>query len=430
MIISLCLAPEPLEIEEVTTNINEIKKEQANLRSYYKNFVDIKQIIDNHSEPILQAKSLTSTILNTRPTGDVGDSNTACHILYELVNGREQECLFFDSTKGMNLHDASTSLVELGVTERPFVLNLTDANGLGSKTYPLAMQNDPRFFQLINDRIVQGRSHGILEDLKNRLSFAHEVDKNQIEILRAYQGSVNFAYVVKQSKSKTLMGLQSSTEKLRKAFSNMSMARVHPLFHRPSFDISMFDSRGNKQFGATPEKHRVGPPGREKEYRTPISWMRYGLKVLGRYESDAWLHPFQDPGNWYRAYHGTGRAQAVDFGDKTADIPNDFAPVDAMASIHKTGFRPARVTAYGGGVYCSPNPKFPDEQGFVRPVKIKTKRGIVDVRCMLQVAVNPDGVKEGTSDIWVVPEPRNIRPYGMLVKEGPRTTAPAYDEDD
>jgi hypothetical protein len=37
---------------------------------------------------------------------------------------------------------------------------------------------------------------------------------------------------------------------------------------------------------------------------------------------------------------------------------------------------------------------------------------------MLQVAVNPNGVKfTKYDDIWVVPDPKDIRTYGILIKE-------------
>ena len=77
---------------------------------------------------------------------------------------------------------------------------------------------------------------------------------------------------------------------------------IHPALFEQSYDISMFDKLGNKTFGSGDNgKYKVGPPGKEREYRQPSGWTRYGLKVLGKYDDDKWLDPFQDPGNWYRA---------------------------------------------------------------------------------------------------------------------------------
>jgi hypothetical protein len=140
--------------------------------------------------------------------------------------------------------------------------------------------------------------------------------------------------------------------------------------------------------------------------------------VKGKYDNgDTWLEPFQDPGNWYRAFHGTGRANATDFEQSKQTFDGQYASVDAMASIHKTGFRSARVTAYGAGVYCSPDPTFP-EAGYVGTVECDTMKGKKKFKCMMQVAVNPNGVTfTSQPKIWVVPNSKDIRPYGILIKE-------------
>lgn len=179
----------------------------------------------------------------------------------------------------------------------------------------------------------------------------------------------------------------------------------------------MFDALGDKVFPDVKYTFNVGPPGREQVYTPPAGWTRYGLKVLGKYADDRWLHPFQHANNWYRAFHGTGHAQKSDFGDKNQSIDINFAPVDAAGNIYKTGFRQARVAVYGEGVYCSPDPKVP-ENGYVRPVSLETQQGTKKYICMLQVVVNPDGVAVHCDNkIWVVADVANIRPYGILIKE-------------
>jgi len=51
-------------------------------------------------------------------------------------------------------------------------------------------------------------------------------------------------------------------------------------------------------------------------------------------------------------------------------------------------------------------------------VTIETQRGPKTFKAMLQVAVNPDGVIfTSHDDIWRVPNPANIRAYGILIKE-------------
>ena len=200
-------------------------------------------------------------------------------------------------------------------------------------------------------------------------------------------------------------------------FGHFVSAQIHPLLHRPSFDIAFFDSRGNQNFSSESITFEVGPPGRKKLYTTPAGWTRYGLQVLGKYSDDYWLDPFEDSRNWYRAYCGTGRARSSEFVDRNQFFDQQYAPVDAMASIYANGFRTARVHAYGSGVYCSPNPKFL-ERGHVGSVPVDTQQGKKYFKCMLQVAVNPDGVTfHYNNEIWVVADPKDIRPYGILIKE-------------
>jgi hypothetical protein len=272
--------------------------------------------------------------------------------------------------------------------------------------------------QLLTNVIQQNESHPIIEDVRNRLSKAHRTDEKNICLKSMFVGTFNVVYVVRNWTQNDMESLPELPKRLQNKFEQFATAKVHPLLCRPAFDISMFDKKGNKTFPNTYETHQVGPPDRTQTYMSPAGWTRYGLKVLDKYTNgDNWLEPFQDPANWYRAFHGTGRASADDFNKSKQSYEQQYASVDAMASIHKTGFRTARVAAYGGGVYCSPDPTFP-ERGYVGVVEFDTEQGKKKFKCMLQVAVNPDGVKF-TSDpkIWVVPNPEDIRPYGILIKE-------------
>ncbi|CAF3544711.1 unnamed protein product [Rotaria sp. Silwood1] len=276
----------------------------------------IDDLANTTNPDVKKADEFTKSILNTKPSGNVTDRNTTCHILNKLLGGEDQQCLFFDSANGINLHDASGNLADIDSEDRPFVLKLKSSEGLGG-------------------------------------------------------------------------------------------------------DNTFFDARGDKTFNSGPQTYEIGPPERTKTYTSPTGWTRYGLKVLGKseYKNDDWLHPFQHPGNWYRAFHGTGNATKVDFGNSNANFDQTAAPVDALANIFVGGFREARVDVYGSGVYCSPNPVWLGNSRYVRAVELDTEQGKKKFMCMLQVAVNPDGVQYPTNDIWVTPKPQDIRPYGILIKE-------------
>ena len=419
----------PLEDNEpLSKTMPQIKKEQFLLKSYYGGFPTIHEVTDRNRPEIREAERLTQSLVSKRPSANLADQTLPCHIVKGLLGGKDSDVIFFDSSKGARLYDASANLVDISFNERPFILELDSLNGIAGRTFTEQEQNDLTIFQRLNDRIQRGQSHPILEYIRPRLAETHGVPKERIQMMKTYHGSAAVVYEVLVDKQSIKNSLSTLTQSCHKYFPRLKKMKIHPLLHRPCFDVTMFDARGNKLFGSTYQTHRVGPPGREKEYRTPKNWMRYGLNVLDKYEDQSWLHPFQDPGNWYRAYHGTGNASRDDFGNKSDNVEERFAPVDAMASIYKSEFRKARIHAYGEGVYCSPNPAFPEREGYVGEVEIDTVKGAKKYKCMLQVAVNPDGVKEGKADIWVVAEPPNIRPYGILIKEAGTDNSTSYDD--
>ncbi|CAF4554766.1 unnamed protein product, partial [Rotaria sp. Silwood2] len=400
---------------------DQILKRQAVLQAYYDNFPDIDNATKTNNADIKRAEELTKSILNKKPSGNVTNRDTACHVLNKLLGNSDRQCLFFDSANGINLHDASGNLADIGSEDKPFVLKLRSSEGLGGDKGKKSLQDDIKLIQTLTTFIEQNKYHPIIEDIRDRLAKAHEVDKNCIVIKLIFVGSFNIVYTVLNLSTIVIDKLHEICIRLKNQFDKFVSAKIHPLLYRPSFDIAFFDERGNKTFSSQSETHQIGPPGRTKTYTSPPGWTRYGLKVLGKqeYQKDDWLHPFQDPGNWYRAFHGTGSAQPVDFGNTNTNFDAKAAPVDALASIFKGAFRTARVAAYGPGVYCSPKPVWLENTGFVGTIGLDTDQGNKRFKCMFQVAVNLDGVKEGTPEIWVVPKPQDIRPYGILIKEVP-----------
>lgn len=390
-------------------------EEQDELKEFYDNFPNIDDVINEKDPNITKAKEFTQSILRVLPSGDVNDVNILWHVLHKLLGDDHQQCLFYDSENDIKLYDASTNLTDINSNDRSFVLILRSSEGLGNIRTVNTKKHELKLVQLLNNVIKQNQSHPILEDIIQRLSEVHCVNKQSIIIKNLYVGSFCVVYTVMDLSIEQILSVGSS-EKLKKKFKQFLKLKIHPLLFRPSFDISQFDQRGNFVFGDGNQTFQVGPPGRTQLYTQASGWTRYGLKVLQKYTDDSWLHPFQDPKNWYRAFHGTGRAQSEDFGDQHKSHDAKNACVDALASIFNTGFRTARVAVHGPGVYCSPNPTFP-ENSYVGTVPIKTQNGEKNFKCMLQVAVNPDGVNIATSDIWVVPDPKDIRPYGILIKE-------------
>lgn len=404
----------------VDINPNELKQIQeqfAKMKEHFSNFPDINVVMDDNNLDIRRAQGFTNNIISQIPSGDVTDRSTACHVMYEILGGKRKECLFYDSNRGMSLPlDASTNLVDLSNNHRPLVLNLRDSRGLGDENYVRVDQHELKLAHTLNLAVEKNQSHPVMDDIMERLARAHNVQKSDIIIESLFEGSCNIIYTLKHLSISVLRKLQDVSSKLRRQFPQFVTARIHPLLYRPAFDISFFDEHGNKTFSDDATTFEIGPPGKTQTYIQPYGWTRYGLKVVGRYSDDRWLEPFRDTRNWYRAYHGPGNAKAVDFKDSNEKVDEKNASVDAAGNIYQKGFGYARVHVHGEGVYCSPNPSFP-ENGYVKTVPLNTKRGVAAFKCKLQVAVNPYGVHIKTKDIWLVPKPEDIRTYGILIKE-------------
>ncbi|GMH46129.1 hypothetical protein BSKO_14093 [Bryopsis sp. KO-2023] len=129
-------------------------------------------------------------------------------------------------------------------------------------------------------------------------------------------------------------------------------------------------------------------------YRRPCGWMRYALAVLGKYESDQWLGATggQDYGEWPVSYHGTGRGSAE--------------------SISEVGFQLSKGKrfAFGRGIYSTPDVDVAaayasefDYQGHKYKV-------------VLQNRVSPRALSKLDGDIWLTPNEKDVRPYGILFK--------------
>ncbi|CAF1657361.1 unnamed protein product [Adineta ricciae] len=389
---------------------SQFKKDQKLLKKYYYNFPVIN---DDMKTSLAKAELFTEQLLSGLPSGDPADKSTLWHILTKLDGNEQRSCLFYDSSKDMRLYDTTGYLADNNREDRPIVLTLKSCCGLYNYTNDAS---DLEFIQLLNKHIENKYPHPIVDDILQRLSQAHRIDKSHVSIKHIVYGSINIVYTVSCLDANYLNQLP---DRLKEQFDQFESVRVHPLLFRPSFDINFFDQCGDRSFYAGQHTFKIGPVGREKAYRQPIGWTRYGLKVLEKYGTDhTWLEPFRHAGNWYRAFHGTGRVQSEDFNGSIRYCDKDFAPVDAIASIMQNGFNRARVVRHGPGVYCSPNPALPEDRRYVRVVKISTQQGEKAFKCMLQVAVNPDGVLVSSNeDIWVVQNPQDIRVYGILIKE-------------
>ena len=132
-------------------------------------------------------------------------------------------------------------------------------------------------------------------------------------------------------------------------------------------------------------------------YNRPCGWKRYALKVDDKYENIDWLDSNGQSNNdkeWAVSYHGT--------------------KIYCAEPIAKEGLKPGVNNAYGVGVYCTPAEKYAEI--FENP---NTHR---KYKIVFQNRIKPSSIimsksKGGPDDYWYVENGKNIRPYGICIKE-------------
>eukprot|EP01084_Bolivina_argentea_P269606 458248_1 len=297
------------------------KYELDQMKSYQAIQDVVKEQTSDHSK---KAKEYTKKILNTPVTGKLGsDVNMTLQIISSIFKSAGDECVFYDSRKGIKLKagDSGCAMHEMFQKDKPFVLRIKTLDGLYGVTNDDIKDDTNKLIEMqsaINNRI----EHPTLAHVKNKLSAAMGIHVNRINIIEVFSGSDCFKYTVSDLTflEKQRIIQQDPTGRLAQQFRQFKELKIHPLLFRPAFDVANFDKRGDKSFVSANGKYQIGPVNMKKEYQQPSGWTRYGLTVLGKYGDDKWLHPFNDAGNWWRAFHGT----------KNAAVYN-VNPADAMA---------------------------------------------------------------------------------------------------
>ncbi|ETN99205.1 hypothetical protein RFI_38276 [Reticulomyxa filosa] len=365
---------------------------------------------------IKSVNKLTKELLSSPPSEKLGDRNTMFHVVSAIFGG----CIFYDSTTDTS-NDLSLSLGPF--EQRPLVLELHDLTGLDVTT--TCKQHIHQIVMEMHTAIQKKRRHPLLEQLQNKLARVHQVQGERIQIVEVFLGSFCAKYTIDDLDQTTLEQMLNSdlAGRLRVEFPSFKDLKIHPLFFTPAFDVAMFDNKGNKDFANENSSFTLGPTGLQKKYQQPTGWTRYGLKVLGKYENDTWLHPFRvkqssilnflnlyNIRNWWRGYHGTGHAYC-----------ENVTPLNALAIIYKDKFKKARHTVHGRGVYCSPDPAFyPRGSSYLGRGTINLVQGTKNFEFMFQVAVKPGAdtlTSASTANIWAVQNVDDIRVYGILVRD-------------
>lgn len=135
------------------------------------------------------------------------------------------------------------------------------------------------------------------------------------------------------------------------------------------------------------------------EYRIPVGWKRFAVRVAGRYDGgdNTWLCLDGRHGEWAVVYHGTKQ--------------------EFLSHIVLSGLKPGSGQVYkkevGEGIYVTPNIDGVAE-GYSRTFTLDG----ISIRLVLQCRARPGAIKKcSRRDYWVVNNPDDLRPYGVLIKE-------------
>jgi len=178
---------------------------------------------------------------------------------------------------------------------------------------------------------------------------------------------------------------------------NLAMAQAGYEVHACTSDI--FDFRFNRDFRFV-KYHGSNLNRGGVNYKIPVGWKRFAIKVFGKYDGgdNLWMHMDGKHGEWAVAYHGT--------------------QYNCLAQILHEGLKPGPRQAYkgkcGAGIYCTPN--LPTAEGYASQVRVTVGGSARNVKFILQCRVRPSAIQKGTEAIWVINNTADISPYGVLVK--------------
>ena len=267
---------------------------------------------------------------------------------------------------------------------------------------------DEENFKILFDKNVQ---KSYVENWKNRLAKTLHIDKKYIFITEFRNGSV---------KSKFFVGkkLKSNEKyKIKKEFQNelvkdSEIKEKGPLLRCCKLSTEMMEPKYDNYLKWAPKGEKRGG----EIYDSPIGWMGFGLKVLGKYDNgdNKWIGMKNIPGEFPVAYHGVGRA---------------CKPFDIVNKIVDNGF-----VAGAGQQYANYEDKrHPGQKclqgAYFTPIIDEAARyaGSGDVldkkyKVVFMCRVNKDKIREpdrgNNAPYWILDGSKEqVRPYRILIKE-------------
>jgi len=228
----------------------------------------------------------------------------------------------------------------------------------------------------------------------------------EVSILRVSPSSVKVSYTIISDKlnMSNKAHIDKMNESIAGTIKEYTGKEVVTGYVEPCYKISPddFDARGDIHF-PTPDGSEQMRGGR-KYYQPSNKWQRIGLRVLDIYDGPpGWLNMDGNKNEWAVAYHGIRAA-----------VPY------VISKTMKEHMRPGTRQAYrngktvdgqtvGYGIYCTPKLEVA-EHGYTTVSKD------LGTKVILQCRVRPAAIKDCGNDYWVINDPKDIRPYGLLIE--------------
>ena len=267
---------------------------------------------------------------------------------------------------------------------------------------------DEENFKILFDKNVQ---KSYVENWKNRLAHTLKIDKKYIFITDFRNGSV---------KSKFFVGkkLKSNEKfKIKKEFENelvkdSEIKEKGPLLKSCKLSTEMMEPRFDNYLKWAPKGEKRGG----EDYDSPIGWMGFGLKVLGKYDNgdNKWIGMKNIPGEFPVAYHGVGRAcKPFDIVNKIVD--NGFVAGAGQQYANYDDIRHPGQKCSQGAYFT---PIIDEAARYAGSGEALNKRFKVVFMCR----VNKDKIRQPdrgkNAPYWILDGSKEqVRPYRILIKE-------------
>jgi len=179
----------------------------------------------------------------------------------------------------------------------------------------------------------------------------------------------------------------------------------------------MFDFRFNQDFRGKPEGEAAMRGG--VEYKEPSGWKKFATRVKGTFDhgpdgqpNNDWLCLDGRPNEWAIAYHGTKFATMPGILSGGLKVGERQAFKD-----HKDARDGSKI---GSGIYCTP--RVSTAADYSPSVEVEGKK----IQFVFQCRVRPVAIKRIHEEVgresgayWLINDPLDIRPYGVLAREEP-----------